>query len=96
MKTTEISNHRSGPRMRVGLPVLLRFGWRDSEEEKGSIVDISERGLCVHCHGPLRLGMKVKVILEGASDNVKVYHVVWVRKAESTGQAHYIGLELKP
>jgi len=82
--------------MRVGMPVRLRLGMLDSVEEKGAIVDISERGMSVHCHGPFRVGMKVRVILEGASDDVKVYHVVWVRKAESSGQALYIGLELKP
>jgi len=52
--------------------------------------------MCVHWHGPLRLGMEVEVILESASDDVKVYRVVWVRKAESSEHGYHIGLELKP
>jgi len=96
MKTSEFSNPRSDPRIHVGWPVRLRFGWKDSEEATASIVDISERGMCVHWHGPLRLGMEVEVILESASDDVKVYRVVWVRKAESSEHGYHIGLELKP
>jgi hypothetical protein len=96
MKVSGFSSTRTGPRIHVGLPVLLRSGWEDSEEAKASIVDISERGLSVHWHGPLRLGMEVKVILESAPDDVKVYRVVWVREAESSEHGFDIGLELKP
>ena len=40
--------------------------------------------------------MEVKVILESAPDDVKVYRVVWVREAESSEHGFDIGLELKP
>ncbi len=96
MKISDISNLRSGPRIRVDLPVRLRFGWRDSEEARASIINISEHGLCAHWHGPLQLGMEVKAILERAPYDVMVYRVVWVREAESSGHGYEIGLELKP
>ena len=95
MKTSGSSNPRSAPRIRVGLPVRLRFGWGDSEEAKASIVNISERGMSVRWHSPLRLGMEVKAILETASDDAMVYRVVWVREAESSPHGFDIGLELK-
>ena len=94
MKTLGSSIPRSERRMRLGLPVRLRFGWGDSEEAKGSIVDISERGMSVQCHGPFRLGMEVKAILESAPDDIKVCRVVWVREAESSEHGYDIGLEL--
>jgi len=95
MKTSGLSNQRSAPRIRVGLPVRLRFGWEDSEEAKASIVSISERGLSVRWHSPLRLGLEVKAILESAPDDTMVYRVVWVREAESSERGFDIGLELK-
>jgi hypothetical protein len=96
MKTSGFSHRRTGPRIRVDLPLRLRFvGWKDSEEAKTSIVDMSERGLCVRQHTPLRWGMEVKAILESTPDDVKVYRVVWVREAESSERGFDIGLELK-
>ena len=95
MKTSVSSDRRTDPRIRVGLPIRLRFGWEDSEEANASIVSISERGLSVHWHRPLRLGMEVKAILESAPDDTKVYRVVWVREAESSEHGFDIGLELK-
>ena len=59
------------------------------------MVDISERGLCVREHAPLRLGMEVKAFLESTPGDVKVYRVVWVREAESSAPRYDIGLELK-
>jgi hypothetical protein len=75
--------------------VQLRFGWKYSEEAKASIVNMSERGLCVRWHAPLRLGTEVKAILESTPDDVKVYRVAWVREAESSERGFDIGLELK-
>lgn len=95
MKTFGSLVPRTGPRIRVGFPVRLRFGWNDSEEIRASVVDVSERGLCVRWHAPLRLGMEVKAILEGASDEVKVYRVAWVCEAEFSEHGFDIGLELK-
>ncbi len=96
MKTSGFSDRRTDPRIRVGLPLRLRFmGWKDSEEVKASIVDMSERGLYVRQHAPLRWGMKVRAFLEGTPDDVKVYRVVWVRESESSERGFDIGLELK-
>ncbi len=95
MITSGFTNLRSGARIRVDLPVRLRFGWRDSEEAQATIVNISEHGLSVHWHGPLQLGMEVKAILERAPGSVMVYRVVWVREVESSGHGYEIGLELK-
>jgi hypothetical protein len=95
MKTSGFLLSRSAPRIRVATPVRLRFGWRYSEEAKASIVDMSERGLCVRWHAPLRLGMEVKAFLESTPDDVKVYRVVWVRESESSERGFDIGLELK-
>ena len=50
--------------------------------------------MSVRCEGPLRLGMEVKAILESAPEDVKVYHVVWFREAESSEQGFNAGLEL--
>ena len=94
MKTPGSSIPRSEPRMHLGLPVLLRFGWRNSEEAKASIINISERGMSVQCHGPFRLGMEVEAILESAPDDAKVYRVVWVRQAESSEHGYDIGFEM--
>jgi hypothetical protein len=95
MKTSGFWDPRTDPRIHVGLPVRLRFGWKDCEEVKALIVDMSERGLCLRWHAPLRLGMEVKAILESTPDDVKVYRVVWVREAESSEHGFDIGLELK-
>ena len=86
---------RSGARIRVGVPGRLRLGWKHSDETRATIVDISDRGMSVRCQGPLRLGMEVKAILESAPDDVKVYHVVWFREAESSEQGFNAGLELE-
>jgi hypothetical protein len=95
MNTSGFSHRRSSPRIRVGLALRLRFGWKDSEEVKASIVNMSERGLCVRSRAPLRLGIEVKAILESTPDDVKVYRVLWVREAESSEHGFDIGLELK-
>jgi len=95
MKSSGFLDRRTGPRIRVGLPLRLRFGWKDSGEVKASTIDMSERGLCVRQHAPLRRGMEVKAILESTPDDVKVYRVVWVREAESSERGFDIGLELK-
>jgi hypothetical protein len=95
MKTSGSQHGRTDTRIRVGLPLRLRFGWNDCEEVKASIVDMSERGLCVRWRAPLRLGMEVKAILESAPDDVKVYRVLWVRKAEPPEHGYDIGLERK-
>jgi hypothetical protein len=39
--------------------------------------------------------MEVKAILESTPDDVKVYRVAWVRKAESSEHGFDICLELK-
>ena len=95
MNTCGFSDRRIGPRIRVGLPLRLRFGWRDSGDVKASMVDISERGLRVREHAPLRFGTEVKVIPESTPDDAKVYRVVWMRQAESSAPRYDIGLELK-
>ncbi len=95
MEPTRFSVPRTDPRIHVGLPVLLRFGWKESEEMKASIVDVSERGLHVCCNRALRAGMAVKAIFEDAPDEVKQYTVVWVRDAGPHGVVFHIGLELK-
>ncbi len=95
MKSPEFSVPRHDPRIHVGLPVRMRFGWKGSEEIEASIIDISERGLHVRCHAPLLLGSEVEVVFEGAADKAKPYHVVWVRETESTQQIFEIGLQLK-
>ena len=87
---------RTEPRIHVRLPGRLRFGWNHSNETKATIVDISERGMSVHCQGPLRLGMEVKAVLESAPDDVKVYRVVWSREAKFFRHGFNVGLELKP
>lgn len=95
MKTSGFPLRRSDPRIGIATPVRLRFGWKYSEEAKASIVNMSERGLCVHWHAPLRLGMEVKAFLESSPDDVKVYRVMWVRESESSERGFDIGLELK-
>jgi hypothetical protein len=40
--------------------------------------------------------MEVKAILESAPDDVKAYHVVWFREAESSKNGFDVGLELEP
>ncbi len=95
MHTSRFSVPRTDPRIRVGLPVRLRFGWKESEETRASIIDVSERGLRVCCHAPLRMGMEVKAIFEDSPDDAKLYIVVWVRDSESSAHAFDIGLELK-
>ncbi|MBZ5560993.1 MAG: PilZ domain-containing protein [Acidobacteriia bacterium] len=95
MHTSRFSVPRTDPRIRVGLPVRLRFGWKESEETRASIIDVSERGLRVCCHAPLRMGMEVKAIFEDSPDDAKLYTVVWVRDSESPEHAFDIGLELK-
>ena len=94
MNSSGFSIPRTEPRIRVRLPVRLQFGWKGSEEVRATTIDISERGISVHCQAPLRLGMEVKAILESAPDEVKVYHVVWFREAESSEQGFNAGLEL--
>jgi hypothetical protein len=95
MKTSGFLDRRTGPRIRVGLPLRLRFGWKESEEVKASSLDMSERGLCVRQCAPLRGGIEVKAIFESTPDDVKVYRVAWVREAESFERAFDVGLELK-
>ena len=96
MNSSGFSIPRTEPRIHVRLPGRLRFGWKLSDETKATIVDISERGMSVHCQGPLRLGMEVQAILESAPDDVKVYQVVWYREAESSDHGFNVGLELRP
>ena len=96
MNNPVISNPRTEPRIRVRLPVRLQFGWKGSEEVSATTIDISERGMSVHCQCPVRLGMEVKAILESAPDDVKVYHVVWLTEAESSEHSFDVGLELEP
>jgi len=62
MRPFGFSDARAGPRIRVALPMRLRFGWNYSEEAKASIVNMSERGLCVRWRAPLRWGIEVKAI----------------------------------
>ncbi len=95
MNPTRFSVPRTDPRIHVGLPVRLRFGWKESEEVSASIVDISERGLCVCCHAALRMGTEVKAIFEGTPDEGKLYIVVWVRDSQSSEHAFDVGLELR-
>jgi hypothetical protein len=95
MKTFGFSDVRAGPRIRVALPVRLRFGWNNSQEVNASSLDMSERGLCVRQRAPLREGIEVKAIFESTPDDVKVYRVVWVHEAKSFERAFDIGLELK-
>lgn len=95
MKTSGFSDARAGPRIRVALPVRLRFGWNNSQEVNASSLDMSERGLCVRQCAPLRGGIEVKAIFESTPDDVKVYRVVWVRESESSERGFEIGLELK-
>jgi hypothetical protein len=96
MSNSGFSILRTGPRVRVGVPGRLRFGWKHSFETNATIVDISERGMSVRCQGPLRLGMEVKAILDSAPDDVRIYHVVWFREAEPSEQGFSAGLELEP
>jgi hypothetical protein len=96
MNNLSLSIPRTEPRIHVRLPGGLRFGWKHSDEITATIVDISERGMSVHCQGPLRLGMEVKAILESAPDGVKVYHVVSYHEAESSHHGFNAGLELNP
>ncbi len=95
MDTPKFSVPRTDPRIHAGLPVKLRFGWKESEEITASIVDISERGLHVCCNHPLRIKMEVQAIVEGSPDDAKLYTVVWVRDSASSEHAFDIGLELK-
>ena len=96
MNSSGFSIPRTEPRIRVRLPVHLRFGWNNCEETRATIVDISERGISVHCKAPLRVGMEVTAILESAPDDVKVYRVVGCHEAESSEHGFDVGLELKP
>ena len=96
MNKMSFSIARTEPRIHVRLPGRLRFGWKLSDETKATIVDISERGMSVHCQGPLRLGMEVKAVLESAPDDVKLYRVVWSREAEFLRHGFNVGLELRP
>ncbi len=95
MKNPAFSIPRNDPRIYVDLPVRLRFGWKWSEEMDATVVDISDRGLCVRGHAPLRLGLEVAVILAGDEDNAKHYTVLWVRDSVSKPHAVDIGLQLK-
>ena len=96
MNSAGFSIPRTEPRIHVRLPGRFRFGWNHSNETKATIVDISERGMSVHCQVPLRLGMEVKAVLESAPADVKVYRVVWSREAEFFDHGFNVGLELKP
>lgn len=96
MKIPGPSERRTDPRIRIDLSVRLRFGWQNSQEAKVTIIDISERGMSVRWHGPLRLGMEVKAIWQGLPDDGKVYVVVWVRESKASEGGFDIGLELKP
>ncbi len=86
---------RQHPRINVDLPARLRFGWNGSEEVVASIVNMSECGLCVHCHSPLRNGLEVEVILRDAQDPPKVYRVAWVRETALAPKDFSIGMALK-
>ena len=96
MNSSEFSMSRSDPRIRLGVPGRLRFGWKHSAETEASIVDISKSGMCVHCEAQLGLGMEVKAILGNAREDLKLYRVVWFRNAESSEHGFDVGLELKP
>jgi c-di-GMP-binding flagellar brake protein YcgR len=96
MNNSGFSIPRTAQRIRVRLPVRLRFGWKHSEETKASTVDISEQGMSVRCRAALRLGMEVEAILDSAREDLKVYRVVWSREAESSDHGFSVGLELKP
>lgn len=72
MNKTVFSIPRTEPRIHVRLPVRLQFGWEGSEEVRATAIDISERGISVHCQCPVRLDMEVKAFLESAPDDVKV------------------------
>jgi hypothetical protein len=95
MRTSEPAVPRTEPRIRVGLPLRLRFGWADCEEAKVSTVDMSERGLRVHWHAPLRLGMNVTAIFESKPDDVRLYRVLWVHETKSPTPGFDIGLEIR-
>lgn len=95
MNSSGIEIPRTEPRIGIRVPVLLRFGWKYSEETKASTVDMSERGMSVHCQGPLRMGMDVRAIFEKCAEDLKVYRVVWSRNAESFRQGFNVGLALK-
>jgi len=77
MNSSGFSIPRTEPGIRVGVLGDCEFGWNNSHEKRATIVDISDRGMCVRCQGPLRLGMEVKATLESAPDDFKVYRVVW-------------------
>ncbi len=86
---------RHDPRIHVGLRVQLKFGWRGAETIEASVSDISESGLHIRSHAPLRQGMDLQVVFENNTDEAKTYQVVWVRASEFVPNAFEIGLELK-
>lgn len=95
MKEPGSTHPRNDPRIYVGLPVEMKFGWKGCESLSASVVDISEQGLRVRCPSPLRLGLEVEVVFEKDAENAKTYRVVWVRDAQTTPHAFEIGLTLK-
>lgn len=94
MKNTHFSSPRHHPRIRVDLPVQLRFGWKGSETLEGTVIDISEQGLGVRCRAPLRMGTEVKVVIGGDPNEARTYRITWVRDSTSAPHAFDIGLEL--
>ena len=94
MRNPAFAIPRNEPRIRVDLPVRLRFGWKWWEEIGAEAIDISTRGMCVRCHAPLRLGLDVEAVLAGGTEDAKYYRVVWVRDSASTPHAFDIGFAL--
>jgi len=95
MNSSGFESPRTEPRICVRVPVLLRFGWKNSEETKASTVDMSERGMSVYCRDAFNLGMDVKAIFEKCAEDLKVYRVVWSRNAEPFRHGFNVGLALK-
>ena len=94
MRNPAFAIPRNEPRIRVDVPVRLRFGWKWSEEIGAEAIDISNQGMCVRCRAPLRLGLDVEAVLAGRMDDAKYYRVVWVRDSASTPHAFDIGFAL--
>jgi hypothetical protein len=89
------SSPRHEPRIRVDLPATLRFGWKNCEQIKASILDMSTQGLRARCPAPLRNGLDVEVVMANAPDDAKSYRVTWVRDSSSSEHSFDIGLQLR-
>jgi hypothetical protein len=94
MRNPAFAIPRNESRIRVDLPVRLRFGWKWSEEIGAEAIDISTGGMRVRCHAPLRLGLDVEAVLAGGTEDTKYYRVIWVRDSASTPHAFDIGFAL--